>query len=347
MGARQRESQPVAPQRVGQPPGEAGKLPSPQGRKVNNQTPEHRIFCIADILSIGEVSNIGTPCLDGINTHTSGTEFYGCSSNLAFLARLCAKAHNRAITSSNHVDSTGLVNGPYSEKDVTSELRHLNDKESSIVDLMYSTDYQSTTDQVAPSNQDAEETLSLYATVAPPSLDTATSKPSQKHREASAVDSPSHVPPLRFRSSKLPTQEEMECREATRVEKLFIDAYFINVHYIHPILLENSFKAQCVRNVWSHQSRSLQDCYRSQFMALYYAVVALGAINSGIDQGSSLAKYYTSVSWEGSLAASTNRSTLEWASLYFALAKQALGDIMEISSLETCQALFLMVTFHP
>jgi hypothetical protein len=299
---------------------------------------------MADILPIGQVSNIGTPCLDEINTHTSGTEFYGCSSNLAFLARLCAKAHNRAIMSSNNANPTGLGNDPYSEEDVTSELRHLNDKESSIVDLMYSTDYQSPTD-VTPSSQDAEDIL--YATVVPPSLSTAATKSSQKYRGASTFDNPRHVPPFRCRSSKLPTQEELRSPEATRVEKLFIDAYFTNVHYIHPILLENPFKAQCARMVWSHQSGPIQGGYRSQFLALYYAVVALGAINSGIDQGSSLAKYYSSVSWEDPLAASTHRSTLEWASLYFALAKQALGDIMEISSLETCQALFLMVITHP
>lgn len=73
-------------------------------------------------------------------------------------------------------------------------------------------------------------------------------------------------------------------------------------------------------------------------------MVALGAINAGIDDTSPLATYYRNWGNHGVNDLPKKHATLEWANRYFNLAKQALGDVFEGASLETCQTLFLMVT---
>ena len=58
----------------------------------------HRI--IRGLLYLGPVSEVGDAAsrdgLSGVNLHTNGTEFYGNSSNLAFLGNLYARARNQS-----------------------------------------------------------------------------------------------------------------------------------------------------------------------------------------------------------------------------------------------------------
>lgn len=314
-------------------------LPMQDGTGDQSESPAR--YNTDNCLHTGQASNLGTPRLDGINTHTSGTEFYGGSSNLAFLARLFSKARKRATTLSHNEEFAAAGNEAPLSRDASSELLHINDKQSSLVDLMYSTDYHSPADRARIPDQGSKDTF--RATIASSDDRLSQPEPSQRSSDASAPEAPTSTPALRYMPSAILPQERFESHCATQVEEVFIEAYFINMHYIHPILDKKTFKAQCARRLQPTQSKPPPSGCQSQFLALYYAVVALGAINSGVDQTSSLARYYQSPARGERHGTSTERTSLEWASLYFMLAKRALGDMMEISSLESCQALFLMV----
>ncbi|EXJ71101.1 uncharacterized protein A1O5_06094 [Cladophialophora psammophila CBS 110553] len=293
---------------------------------------------------IGQVSNVGTPRLSGVNTHTSGTEFYGGSSNLAFLARLFSKARKRVSTLSRGAVPTGVANSTSFAHDTTSsELRHLNDNRSSLVDLMYSIDYHSPVDRATRPTKGTASTPNATATT--PSIRTSHSSPGLPL----AAESSLHMPPPRlsatYRSPTAPAHEPLRRNFEIVVEKTFIEAYFNNKHYIHPLLVEKSFRERCARIIWADQPPPPNLGRQSHFLALYYAVVALGAINSSVEQITCLPQFYRVRNDEDLSAPPTKRSTLEWASHYFGQAKQALGDTMDISSLETCQTLFLMTVF--
>ncbi|KAJ0418329.1 fungal-specific transcription factor domain-containing protein [Aspergillus carlsbadensis] len=264
-------------------------------------------------------SDISTPRLVGINTYTSGTEFYGGSSNLAFLTRLFTKARPA---------SDGLAR----IQDVDGESRHLNSGQCSLVDLMYSADY-------ALSSNGEDDSLNGTSVSAgnTPILRQDNDHNSFPVGPTANLRNTSTPPPV-------PLKQPRELAEE-RLERYFIEVYFTNVHYIHPLLDERTFRSDCDKTVWSNQPRPHLDGQESKFLALYYAVVALGVINSA-DQSSSSPIYYQSLTLAKADGASTKcKSTLELASLYFGLARQALGNTMETSSLETCQALFLMTVF--
>lgn len=286
-------------------------------------------------------AKIGSPRLGGINTHTSGMEFYGGSSSLAFLARLFAKARERAGTSLCNALSAAPKNGTTRAQVANPEPRLFNSDQSSLVDLMYNTDYQSCLGEAVIPNQENDDDSANSPIAAAGVRDSPVCHNDNNNQTSSsgvAMDSleqnrgPSSVGIL-----KAPTNPE-----DTLIEKYFIEAYFTNVHYIHPLLDEKGFRCQCARKVWSCQPRLYRIGHESKFLALYYAVVALGIINSP-DQSSSCPIYYRRLEWDEQSDASNKTCTLELANLYFARARQALGDTMEMSSLETCQALFLIV----
>jgi hypothetical protein len=64
-----------------------------------------------------------------------------------------------------------------------------------------------------------------------------------------------------------------------RHSRLFIDAYFDNLHFIHPILDKDEFLTRC-EDLWfgrpERQTRS--------FVALYYSILSLGALIRGWDE---------------------------------------------------------------
>ncbi|OQU95646.1 Fungal specific transcription factor domain-containing protein [Cladophialophora immunda] len=294
----------------------------------------------------GDISNVGTPRLDGTNTHTNGTEFYGGSSNLAFLAKLFSKARKRATALSQREVPSGAATSLTPAEESTSQLQHLNNNRSSLVDLMYSVDYHSPAlHGPKPPNEGHMGTPN--APVASPSTRTANQTSpddtaNQLTNDSFAPAGPLARTPMTSSAAAASLDTELGIIE---VEKIFIAAYFNNIHYIHPMLIEESFEQECQRQVWINQPTASRKDRRPQFMALYYAVVALGAINSGPDEATSLAKQYQDVAFCHGRVRKPMRSALEWASHYFDLAKQALGDIMEMSSLETCQTLFMMTVF--
>jgi hypothetical protein len=103
---------------------------------------------------------------------------------------------------------------------------------------------------------------------------------------------------------------------------------------------------RCEREAWPISKRTALFRGAIKFSGLYFAVVALGAINASPNETALLDHFcHQSEDPEKTLPPETRFSALDFAKFYFDIAKQALGDLFESSCLETAQALFLMVCF--
>jgi hypothetical protein len=105
-----------------------------------------------------------------------------------------------------------------------------------------------------------------------------------------------------------------------RHSRLFLDAYFDSLHFIHPILERDEFLARC-EDLWFGRSEK----QTRSFVALYYSVLSLGALIR---------------SWDESLLAGLNR--FQWSRKLFTHAKLALGEVRSTNDLETIQCLIFM-----
>ncbi|KAI1629100.1 fungal-specific transcription factor domain-containing protein [Exophiala viscosa] len=130
-------------------------------------------------------------------------------------------------------------------------------------------------------------------------------------------------------------------RTAREVDSAFIGQYFLSLHLIHPILEKRAFISRCERELWDEGNRVTKPS--QGFTALYYAVLALGAIVASEEFCSSALPLGSTEK-----NSSTSRSpplSLQYAKQYFSHAKANLGDVFEVSSLESTQAMFLLSVF--
>ncbi|OOQ81859.1 hypothetical protein PEBR_41294 [Penicillium brasilianum] len=86
--------------------------------------------------------------LSGVNLHTKGTEFYGNSSNLAFVGNLFTSVKNQAYTRAIKFPATGSYtkaainrSQPFSPATVTGARRLSSKAQLSIMTLLYNADY--------------------------------------------------------------------------------------------------------------------------------------------------------------------------------------------------------------
>lgn len=105
-----------------------------------------------------------------------------------------------------------------------------------------------------------------------------------------------------------------------RQSQLFLTGYFQNLHYIHPIVDRTTFSSRC-EDLWfgvsSKQSKS--------FIALYYAIMSLGALTREWDEG-----------------ALDTMNRFEWSRKMFKLATVAAGEFPGRNDLESVQAYIIM-----
>lgn len=257
-----------------------------------------------------------TDSLGGLNFHTQGHEFYGPMGAFSFLSRLRSKALSEA--------------GTYSSTAPTQRRNSRNLEDMSIVNLLHSSDYP----VAAESNRRASQPAATRAQV--PEL---SAGPDRQDVPTSALTNVGDW----YRA--LPKAPEVE-RECVRL-------YFHNLHNIHPILDTTTFLTRCEKNVWGPLLRGkvpLSTRHESRaFLALYYAVLAIGSITAG--EQSSLVWQQT-VDFlnaaEGFCGMKSNSSTyppLRLARLFFEKSKSQLGDTFDSCSFESAQALFLMSVF--
>lgn len=130
------------------------------------------------------------------------------------------------------------------------------------------------------------------------------------------------------------------------IEKIFISSYFSNKHYIHPMLCKYTFMRRCEHEAFNLPQRPAFFRGSLNFAGLYFAVVALGAINASPNETSLLDHYCTYSPDPRKAGTAGGCSSLDFANFYFGIAKQALGDVFESCSLESAQALMLLVFIH-
>ncbi|OOG00144.1 hypothetical protein ASPCADRAFT_393841 [Aspergillus carbonarius ITEM 5010] len=285
--------------------------------------------------------------LSGVNLHTNGTEFYGTSSNLAFLGNLYARARNQAETKALTIpdneppypphegsnpaldsiqsDKSGLNQlSPNSPADRQSDGSQTNKAQLSIVNLLYNPKYPShSPPQINGSAEDVRQGGTRAAE-------------GTRNNTQSYVDHHYEMAPV---IDRLSDEAQLE------IEKMFISSYFSNKHYIHPMLSKTSFMRRCENEALLLPRRP--GFYRgiSKFSGLYFAVVALGAINASPHETALLDHYCSYLPDLGKPGAVTRPSSLDFADYYFGRAKQALGDLFESCSLESAQALLLLSVF--
>lgn len=101
---------------------------------------------------------------------------------------------------------------------------------------------------------------------------------------------------------------------------VFIDTYFNNLHYIHPIINQATFLRRC-EDIWSgHPERQPRN-----FIALYFAILSLGALIR---------------TWTEEKINDMGR--FEWSRMLFERADAALGKPGHLNDLEAIQTLFIL-----
>ncbi|KAJ5857437.1 transcriptional regulator family: Fungal Specific TF [Penicillium solitum] len=260
--------------------------------------------------------------LSGVNLHTNGTEFYGNSSNLAFLGNLYARAHHQELRDQTRFDETprqipaspNYPNPP--SQPLSPETRH-------------SKDY------IGHPSPQSHDGVDFATERSPPDLDGLRNRtPTMSNDQDTSLES---LFPRLTESAQ------------TEIEKTFIGSYFANKHYIHPLLSKGTFMQRCENEAWSISTR--QGLFRgaTKFAGLYFAVVALGAINASPNE-TSLLEHFCQQFVDSSQIQRARRgprfTALDFAKLFFGLAKRTLGDVFESSCLESAQTLLLLSVFR-
>ncbi|OAG12437.1 uncharacterized protein CC84DRAFT_123194 [Paraphaeosphaeria sporulosa] len=104
----------------------------------------------------------------------------------------------------------------------------------------------------------------------------------------------------------------------------FVESFFSTIHYIHPILDKRDFLQQC-EALWSRSSDHAAHHPTSSFVALYYSVLALGAI--------------VAVREEESIDGLSN---LQWSRKFFDIARTCCNQLGLVTDLEMVQCFFMM-----
>ncbi|GKZ26009.1 hypothetical protein AbraCBS73388_001956 [Aspergillus brasiliensis] len=273
--------------------------------------------------------------LSGVNLHTNGTEFYGNSSNLAFLGNLYARARNHA----DHKPLTIPDNEPSypSNGGAHAALNSLADKTAADQLTPNSADKQSESSQTNKAQLSIVNLLynPKYPSHSPPQISGGTEDVRQGRKEdaeGTRANTQSFV-------GKLSDEAQLE------IEKMFISSYFCNKHYIHPMLCKTNFMRRCENEAFVLPRRPGFSRGTSKFSGLYFSVVALGAINASPHETALLDHYCNYLPSLGKPGGMSKPSSLDFADYYFGKAKQALGDLFESCSLESAQALLLLSVF--
>ncbi|KAL5360042.1 fungal-specific transcription factor domain-containing protein [Aspergillus floccosus] len=278
--------------------------------------------------------------LSGVNIHTNGMEFYGNSSNLAFLGNLYARARgqaeNRTLAVPDNSSSLAPTGG-------ASLMLASTPSGKNIHQSPHSTGIRNDTPNAVTKSQLSIVNLLYnpsYASHSPPQVDVgANSEKQEGTRQNDARSFVSNDDAMISLVQGLAEEAQLE------IEKMFISSYFSNKHYIHPMLSKSSFMQRCEQEAFVFSKRPAFYRGSSKLSGLYFAVVALGAINASPNETALLDHYCSLSSDPRKRGLAGKPSALDFADFYFGIAKQALGDLFESSSLESAQALLLLSVF--
>lgn len=307
-----------------------------------------------------------TGSLQEVNQHTRGYEFYGATGVFPLLNKLRSRARSyhqqrnhqtpdanpaapdqlgqttspKDPPTASSLETVSLVNYLYNTSDDTRSGRH-NDvlDEASQEKSSYASPVLSST---TPNDECLVDQTTLAAAHgrSHPTINE-TTRPSLTISQALTPAAP---PP------HTPGDQRLE------IEAYFIKTYFQNLHLISPLLDQSSFLSKCTVKKWQRppvasselggSSSAPKGCninhgdHDDRFEAVYYAVAALGAIVAPED-----CLLSAGIGLASGLDEVPSHSPLTWAKIFFKKARANLGDVIQVCSLESTQALFLLSIF--
>ena len=131
-----------------------------------------------------------------------------------------------------------------------------------------------------------------------------------------------------------------------RLEREYVRIFMSNLHHIHPMLDPVAFAARCEQVIWGVHTPLERSKDLRHFFALYNIVVAVGALtaDSSITQNFEKDIKLCMTQPTQPQNASVPLSNQALSKQYFRKSRALLGDMFEVCSLESAQALLLMVS---
>jgi hypothetical protein len=305
-----------------------------------------------------------------VNRHTSGTEFYGMSSNFVLLSQLFSHARLHAVDAD--LERTSSLGIPQSSSSLTAGHAeyisspeslardsvsaapipsHLSTGRLSIINLLYNeeatlppsrpkTPIIPTANQQAASGNEIGRVSNFQRT-------NSTSRDAPSSQQLSENWWHIHGGTTTNAALPHPPSEDLSNAVDNRLEKEFLRIFFNNLHHLHPFLLVEEFTSRCENEIWNctpNTEAPRRD--RKHFLALYNIAVAVGALIAGKD---TLLVSDSELRLGGRQDSNLNKehpapSSMNLSVVYFRKSKILLGDVFEVCSLESAQTLFLMVS---
>ena len=307
-----------------------------------------------------------------INRHTSGTEFYGMSSNFVLLSQLFSHARLHAFHP--HLERASSLVMPQSSPSMApGHAEYISSPESFAQDPAGAAPIPShlSTGRLSIINllYNEEATLPPSRPKTPTGLNEQHSSREEASR-ASNVQDANSTSRAASNSSRLPSGNwqrnhdetnssvlgsplphpslECSCKAAEqRHEKEFLRIFFNNLHHLHPFLLVEEFISRCKDEIWkSSPNTETPRRDRKHFLALYNIAIAVGALIAGKDTFLvSDSELRLDERQESNLDnGQSSPSSMNLSVAYFRKSRILLGDVFEVCSLESAQTLFLMVS---
>jgi len=243
-----------------------------------------------------------------VNQRTQGTEFYGTSSNYVLLNQLFshARLHGHARHDSTSASSAAVA--PASDQNQNTPNNRI-----SLVNLLANED-----DLLPPSREKSPS--NNYPSTAWPSISNALSGVADTSPAVQQQVAESHL------------------------EKALVRSFMHNLHYLHPMIDSNIFYARYNDLVTGSSNPPERSPHLRHFFALYNIVVAVGALVASVDLSEEYAREIAVVLQSKKDLQELAKAPLQRLSrLYFRKSRSLLGDVFEACSLESAQALLLMV----
>lgn len=315
----------------------------------------HQILPVHDSDVVGDV-----------NQHTSGTEFYGSSSNFVLLNQLLAYAQQHLPVDSNSRKETSYLSPSAGRGNDQSAIPGVGARAGHSPAL-------------PPGRVSIINLLSNDEALLPPSrpktpphvIDNQQSSPrdplsrTRDGRRIAPQDSDISTPHLRDDQSQRPsshpssTIRKVDENQLTghtsnvalhlaevRLEREYVRSFLHNMHYIHPMIDAAPFTSRCEKEVWAVHTQAQKTKEKRHFLALYNIVVAVGALVAGLSVSQDLdeeLKIWGEHWQRGHLSQLMSSQTL--SKTYFRRSRALLGDVFEVCSLESAQVLLLMVRY--
>ncbi|KEQ94085.1 hypothetical protein AUEXF2481DRAFT_30633 [Aureobasidium subglaciale EXF-2481] len=251
-----------------------------------------------------------------VNQRTQGTEFYGTSSNYVLLNQLFS--HVRQQSQARHVSALDTSSRPATT--IAGQNQHASSARISLVNLLANDD----------------ELL-------PPSREKSPLQSSSSANQSSAPMALTSVSGERSHTSNITVPALTQRTAERRLEEALVRSFMHNLHYLHPMIDNDTFNARYEAHMAEHNSRHERSPSLRHFFALYNIIVAVGALVAGSDFHEEFGREIRAVMQNKNATRGLEKAPLQGLSRhYFQRSRSLLGDVFEACSLESAQTLFLM-----